>query len=194
MSLKSLHILTSFQLATSALFIIAVSSLIINDQEEVITTASNIKESLKVEVVQDSFKDYYSVFNKKGGWLNLAFVIMGLGFGAFVISIFGYFGVHSKTVVLLFSFIFLHLTILMLQVGTLMLLKWRKQELLQFYFFSNFGETLTDFHHDVKQMMFVLSLMWTVVSFITCLVTLVIRSRTKRKENQWNVSSQPDEV
>ena len=194
MSLKNLYILTSFQLTASALFIIAVSSLIVYDQEDVINTATDIKESLKVEVVQDSFKDYYSVFNKKGGWLNLAFVIMGLGFGAFVISMFGYFGVHSKTVVLLFTFIFLHLTILMLQIGTLMLLKWRKQELLQFYFFSNFGETVTDFHHDVKQMMFVLSVMWTVVSLVTCLVTLVIRSKTKRKEKQFNVSSQPEDV
>ena len=189
MSLKSLYIVTSFMLSVSAIFAVIIASLIIYDQEEVTNTATDIKEHLKVEVVTDSVQEYYSVFNKKGGWINISFLLLGIGLTALVVSLFGYFGVHQKTVFLLFTFIILNCTLLMLQSGALMVLKWRKNELLQFYYFSNFSEAINGFHHEVKKIMFVISLMWSTVSLVTCLVTVILRSRSKRKENELEIST-----
>ena len=189
MSLKSLYIVTSFMLSVSAIFAVIIASFIIYDQEEVTNTATDIKEHLKVEVVTDSLQEYYSVFNKKGGWINISFLMLGIGLTALVVSLFGYFGVHQKTVFLLFTFIIFHCTLLMLQGGALMVLNWRKHELLQFYYFSNFSEAISGFHHEVKKILFVISLMWSTVSLLTCLVTLILRSRSKRKENQIEIST-----
>ena len=175
-------------LTISAIILITVSSLIILDLEDVTDTATEIKEAIQDDVVIDSFQDYYSVFNKKGGWKNLAFVILGVGVAAFVVSIFGYCRVHEKTMFLLFTFITLHLVILMLQIGAVMLQNTRHRELLQFHFFSNFGEPVKDFQYEIKKILLVLSVMWTVVSIIMCLVTVIIRVRTKRKENQLDVT------
>ena len=175
-------------LTISAIILITVSSLIILDNQDVTEAATEIKEAITDDVVIDSFQDYYSVFNKKGGWTNLAFVILGVGLAAFVVSIFGYCQVHEKTVFLLFAFTILHLVILMLQIGAVMLQNTRHQELLQFHFFSNFGEPIKDFQYEIKKILLVLSVMWTVVSIIMCLVTIIIRFKTKRKENQLDVS------
>ena len=37
--------------------------------------------------------------------------------------------------------------------------------------------------------MFVISLMWSTVSLVTCLVTVILRSRSKRKENELEIST-----
>ena len=83
MSLPHLYILTSFMLSVSALFAITISSLILHGHQEVLHTAQQIKDALAVEsvdsAVTDSFHDYYSVFNSRGGWLNLAHLLLGVG-------------------------------------------------------------------------------------------------------------------
>ena len=183
-NLNNLYVFASFMISISSLLLLIISSFIIYDHDEVTSTAEDIKDTLKVEVVTDSFQEYYSVFNKQGGWFNLSCLMLGVGLTSFIVSIFGFFNVHSKTVFLLLSCVFLQLVMIMLQIGAVMLLGWRKFELLQFYYFSNSSKPLSDFHHEVKQILLVLSLMWSTVTLLLCVLTLVIRFRSKRKENQ----------
>ena len=183
-NLNNLYVFASFMISISSLLLLIISSFIIYDHDEVTSTAEDIKDTLKVEVVTDSFQEYYSVFNKQGGWFHLSYLMLGVGLTSFIVSIFGFFNVHSKTVFLLLSCVFLQLVMIMLQIGAVMLLGWRKFELLQFYYFSNSSKPLSDFHHEVKQILLVLSLMWSTVTLLLCVLTLVIRFRSKRKENQ----------
>ena len=188
-NLSNLYVFASFMISISSLLLILISSFIIYDHDDVTSTAEDIKDTLKVEVVTDSFQEYYSVFNKQGGWFNLSYLMLGVGLTSFIVSILGYFNVHSKTVFLLLSFVFLQLVMIMLQIGAVMLLGWRKLELLQFYYFSNSSKPLSDFHHEVKQILLVLSLMWSTVTLLLCVITIVIRFRSKRKENQLDLET-----
>ena len=188
-NLSNLYVFASFMISISSLLLIIISSFIIYDHDDVTSTAEDIKDTLKVEVVTDSFQEYYSVFNKQGGWFNLSYLMLGVGLTSFIVSILGYFNVHSKTVFLLLSFLFLQLVMIMLQIGAVMLLGWRKLELLQFYYFSNSSKLLSDFHHEVKQILLVLSLMWSTVTLLLCVITIVIRFRSKRKENQLDLET-----
>ena len=188
-NLSNLYVFASFMISISALLLILISSFIIYDHEDINSTAEEIKDTLQLNVVTDSFQEYYSVFNKKGGWFNLSFLMLGIGLTSFIVSLFGYFNIHSKTVFLLLSFVFLQLIMIMLQIGAVMLLGWRKFELLQFYYFSNSSRTLSDFHHEAKQIIFVLSLMWSTMTLFLCLITLVMRFRSKRKENQLDIET-----
>ena len=188
-NLSNLYVFASFMISISSLLLIIISSFIIYDHDDVTSTAEDIKDTLKVEVVTDSFQEYYSVFNKQGGWFNLSYLMLGVGLTSFIVSILGYFNVHSKTVFLLLSFVFLQLVMIMLQIGAVMLLGWRKLELLQFYYFSNSSKLLSDFHHEVKQILLVLSLMWSTVTLLLCVITIVIRFRSKRKENQLDLET-----
>ena len=131
-NLSNLYVFVSFMISLSSLLLILISSFIIYDHDDISSTAEEIKDALKVEVVTDSFQEYYSVFNKQGGWFNLSYLMLGVGITSLIVSIFGFFSVHSKTVCLLLSFVFLQLVMIMLQIGAVMLLGWRKFELLQF--------------------------------------------------------------
>ena len=160
MEIKSLYILTTFLVSMSALFLSIIASLIIMDHEEMEKEVGEIKESLKVDIVENTFQEYYSVFNKKGGWVNFSCLCLGVGIGTFVISLFGYLGVHKKSVFLLLSFLVLVLVSLMLQIGCLMLLNIRRREFLTFYYFSSYtsDKNSGDFKHEVKKILLVLSL------------------------------------
>lgn len=185
MEIKSLYILTTFLVSMSALFLSIIASLIIIDNEDLEKEVGEIKESLKVDIVEDTFQEYYSVFNKKGGWVNFSCLCLGVGIGTFVISLFGYFGVHKKTVVLLLSFLVLVLVSVMLQIGCLMLLKMRRHEFLTFYYFSSYrSEDSGDFKHEVKKILLVLSLMWSTVTLITVITNLFVRRNISKKESE----------
>ena len=189
MSLPHLYILTSFMLSVSALFAITISSLILHGHQEVLTTAQQIKNSLAVEsvdsAVTDSFHDYYSVFNSRGGWLNLAHVLLGVGLVTLLVSVVGLLsGLHARTCFLLLTFALLQLVSALLQAGAVLVLRWRRRELLQLYHSSHYrgsagspGQQL-----DTQQILLVLSLMWAAVTLPTTILTLALRCRGKTIE------------
>ena len=189
MSLPHLYILTSFMLSVSALFAITISSLILHGHQEVLTTAQQIKDALAVEsvdsAVTDSFHDYYSVFNSRGGWLNLAHVLLGVGLVTLLVSVVGLLsGLHARTCFLLLTFALLQLVSALLQAGAVLVLRWRRRELLQLYHSSHYrgsagspGQQL-----DTQQILLVLSLMWAAVTLPTTILTLALRCRGKTIE------------
>ena len=189
MSLPHLYILTSFMLSVSALFAITISSLILHGHQEVLHTAQQIKDTLAVEsvdsAVTDSFHDYYSVFNSRGGWLNLAHLLLGVGLVTLLVSVVGLLsGLHARTCFLLLTFALLQLVSALLQAGAVLVVRWRRRELLQLYHSSHYrgsagspGQQL-----DTQQILLVLSLMWASVTLPTTILTLALRCRGKTIE------------
>ena len=68
------------------------------------------------DYVKNAFEDFYSLFSKEGGWLNMGCVSMGMGAFTFAVSFFGFCGVHEKSAFLLFTYIFLVTIGMILQV------------------------------------------------------------------------------
>ena len=189
MSLPHLYILTSFMLSVSALFAITISSLILHGHQEVLHTAQQIKDALAVEsvdsAVTDSFHDYYSVFNSRGGWLNLAHLLLGVGLVTLLVSVVGLLsGLHARTCFLLLSFALLQLVSALLQAGAVLVLRWRRRELLQLYHSSHYrgGAGSPGQQLDTQQILLVLSLMWAAVTLPTTILTLALRCRGKTIE------------
>ena len=81
------------------------------------------------DVLKDCFSGFYSLFSSESGWLNLGCVIIGIGSITFVISFFGIFDVHSKSICLLISYIILLIIGLVLQMCTAMILYNRGSEM-----------------------------------------------------------------
>ena len=99
-NLSNLYVFASFMISISSLLLIIISSFIIYDHDDVTSTAEDIKDTLKVEVVTDSFQEYYSVFNKQGGWFNLSYLMLGVGLTSFIVSIFGFFNIWKWSAVI----------------------------------------------------------------------------------------------
>ena len=70
------------------------------------------------DYVNNAFEDFYSLFNREGGWLNLGCVTIGIGALTFTTSFFGFCGVHEQSVCLLFTYISLILLGMILQVSS----------------------------------------------------------------------------
>ena len=185
MSLPHLYVLTSFMLSVSALFVIVISSLIIHGHQEVLHTAQQIKDTLAVEsvdsAVTDSFHDYYSVFNSRGGWLNLAHLLLGVGLVTLLVSVLGLLSrLHARTCFLLLTFTLLQLVLALLQAGAVLVLRWRRRELLQFYHSSHYrGAASPGQLQHTQQILLVLSLMWAAVTLLVTILTLALRCRGK---------------
>ena len=81
------------------------------------------------DYLKTSLDDFYSYFNKEGGWLNLGCVTIGIGAFTFIVSIFGFCGVHEKSVCLLFIYIVLILIGMVLQVCSAFILFNRGHEM-----------------------------------------------------------------
>ena len=185
MSLPHLYVLTSFMLSVSALFPITISSLIIHGHQEVLHTAQQIKDTLAVEsvdsAVTDSFHDYYSVFNSRGGWLNLAHLLLGVGLVTLLVSVLGLLSrLHARTCFLLLTFTLLQLVLALLQAGAVLVLRWRRRELLQLYHSSHYrGAASPGQLQHTQQILLVLSLMWAAVTLLVTILTLALRCRGK---------------
>ena len=68
------------------------------------------------DYLRTSADNFYSLFSNEGGWLNLSCVSMGIGAFTFMVSFFGFCGVHEKSACLLFTYIFLIIIGMILQV------------------------------------------------------------------------------
>ena len=98
--------LTSLLLACAGLLVLAGGVWIVADHQAITDAADQIKDDL--ENVEDLFsisEDYYSAFNKKGGWINVAYVMVGVGAVTFAVAFLGFIVVHNETVFLLFTYI-----------------------------------------------------------------------------------------
>jgi hypothetical protein len=102
------------------------------DTAAITVTANRVREAgrdVLSEHVTDSFEQFYSVFNKAGGWNNLAFVMVGIGVLIVVVSIFGFCGVHQESVCLLLTYIVLLAVAVVLQTAAALLLARRDEEM-----------------------------------------------------------------
>merc|ERR1711936_983603 len=144
---------SSLMVAISGVLMSGVASWILYDMQQLQAATQDIKDNLKVEIVTDSFQDHYSIFNKKGGWLNLSFLMLGLGLTQIVLPLFACLGVHRKTSFLLIT--------IMLQIGAVILINWRNFELKQFYYLSTSRASISRFHLTDKKICLVISLMWS---------------------------------
>ena len=70
------------------------------------------------DYVNNTFEDFYSLFNREGGWLNLGCVTIIIGVLTCTTSFFGFCGVHEQSVSLLFTYISLILLGMILQVSS----------------------------------------------------------------------------
>merc|ERR1711936_563011 len=136
MAIDHLYNTSSLMVTISGVLISGIASWILYDVQELEEATEDIKDNLKVEIVTDSFQGYYSIFNKKGGWLNLTFLMLGLALTQVSLSLFGCCGVHKKTSALLLAFISFLVITFILQLGALILTNWRNFELKQFYYLS----------------------------------------------------------
>ena len=133
-SLKSLLCFTNFLVATLALLMVSGGIILALDNVTVTNTAGIVKDVGKdffASDITDSFEEFYSVFNKKGGWFNFDFVLTGIGAITFVVSIFGFCGVHKESHCLLVTYILLLAIMILLQTAAALLLNQRDQEMLQ---------------------------------------------------------------
>ena len=74
------------------------------------------------DYVKNAFEDFYSLFNKEGGWLNLGCVSIGIGALTLATSFFGFCGVHEKSACLLITYIFLIIIGMILQISSSVIL------------------------------------------------------------------------
>ena len=119
-----LFILISVLLCCTGLIVIGGGVWLVEDYQAVTETADQIKDDLeKVEDVDMmvTSKDYYSVFNKKGGWINMAYVMLGVGAVTVAVALLGFIGVQKETVFLLLTFIMLLMIIIMLQIASVLI-------------------------------------------------------------------------
>ena len=72
--------------------------------------------------MMDTSKDYYSVFNKKGGWMNMAYVLLGVGAVTVAVALVGFIGVQKETIFLLLTYIVLLMIIIMLQIASVLII------------------------------------------------------------------------
>ena len=188
MALDHLYSSSSLMVIMSGLMMSGLASWILCDVEELQTAAGDIRDNLKVQIVTDSFEDYYSIFNKKGGWVNLASLMLGIGLTQVAVSLLGFFGLHKKTSFLLLSFISFLLITIMLQIGAVILINWRNFELKQFYHLSTSRGSISRFHLAEKKMLAVISLQWSALSLLISVTTLVLRTKHSSKENHLHQS------
>ena len=122
---ERLFILTSVLLCCTGLIMIGGGVWLVEDYQAVTETADQIKDDLeKVEDVDMmvTSKDYYSVFNKKGGWINMAYVMLGVGAVTVAVALLRFNGVQKGTIFLLLTYIVLLMIITMLQIASVLII------------------------------------------------------------------------
>ena len=106
-------------------------------------------------------KDYYSVLNKKGGWMNMAYVMLRVGSVTFAVALLGFIGVQNETVFLLFTYIVLLIITILLQIASVLIIIRRDNEVKDLKQITN----AENFKFEEKFFFFVFSL---------CFSTLVL--------------------
>ena len=139
------------------------------------------KENI-ADYVKQSIEDFFSVFNKEGGWLNLGCVSIGIGAVTVAVSFFGFCGVHEKSAFLLFTYIILLSIGLILQVCSAVIIFNRSQEMriVRDMINRNSDKLTSDNYFEKMIFYFLLSGSFSTVSVILLLVFSILRRKADR--------------
>ena len=179
-----LFILVSVLMCCSGLVIIGGGYWMVEDYQAVTETADQIKDDLeKVKDVDmmDTSKDYYSVFNKKGGWMNMAYVMLGVGAVTVAVALLGFIGVQKETVFLLLTYIVLLMIIIMLQIASVLIIIKRDNEVKDLKQITYAKGSFEDiFKFEEKFFFFVFSLSFSTL-VLNMSVGITLARQVKRK-------------
>ena len=120
-SIWSSHCLANALVCMQGLIVIGGGVWIVLDYQDSMEIRQEVMEDGDEKMrdyVNNAFEDFYSLFNREGGWLNLGCVTIGIGALTFTTSFFGFCGVHEQSVCLLFTYISLILLGMILQVSS----------------------------------------------------------------------------
>ena len=183
-----LYNISSVMVAISGVLLIIISTWILADIEDLLRATEDIKDNLKIEMARESFQDYYSIFNKRGGWLNLIFLMLGISITQVSLSFWGCCGVHRKTSFLLLTFISFLVISIILQLASFILTNRRNLELKQFYHLSTSRASISRFHFQEKKMLLALSLVWSLSSLLTSVSALIVRQNQNNKRDEGTIA------
>ena len=136
-----LLLLTTALLAAVSLLLLSCGLALVYDSAGVTEVAREIKQLdllLDTEVIE-TFDGFYSVFNKKGGWNNFAFVMMAIGGMTLLVSFFGCCSLHQEQRCLLLTYGLLLLLITCLLATASWLLASRDEELAMVASLTNYS-------------------------------------------------------
>ena len=178
--------LASVLLACTGLLVLGGGVWIVEGYQAVTEEADQIKDDLKnvgAEDIISTFEDYYSVLNKKGGWINVAYVMVAVGAVTFAVALLGFIGVHKETVFLLLTFIILLIIIIMLEIAAVLIIIRRDNEVKVFQQITkpeNSFENIFQFRE--KFLFFVFTLSWSSTVLVMSVVVALVRGRAGGKE------------
>ena len=129
------------------------------------------------DYVKHALEDFYSLFNKEGGWLNLGCVTIGIGALTLATSFLGFCGVHEKSVFLLFTYISLIIIGMILQVCSAVILYNRGHDMKTVSdMLDTVGERLSSGKCYEKMIFFLLSGSFsTVVMVLLIVLSMMVR-------------------
>ena len=129
------------------------------------------------EYLKTSLDDFYSYFNKEGGWLNFGCVTIGIGAFTLIVSFFGFSGVHEKSACLLIIYIILIFIGIILQVCSAFILYNRGHEMKEVtgMFSIETHTKLSSGKCYEKMIFFLLSGSLSLVVMVLLVVLMVIR-------------------
>ena len=134
--------------------------------------------------MMDTSKDYYSVFNKKGGWMNMAYVMLGVGAVTVAVALLGFIGVQKETIFLLLTHIVLLMIIIMLQIASVLIIIRRGNEVKDLRQIINAKSLFEiNFKFEEKFIFFVFSLSFsTLVLVMSVGITLARQMRSGKEK------------
>ena len=118
--------LASLLLSCTGLLVLGGGVWLVEEYQADTEAAQMIKDEFEIKT---EFTDYYSVFNKKGGWTNLAYVMIGVGAVSFVLAFLGFIGIHEETIFLVLTYITLLLIVIMLNIASVIIIIRRDSEM-----------------------------------------------------------------
>ena len=142
---------------------------VVRDYEDTTDAAEIIKEESDM---RPSSEDYYSVFNKKGGWDNVGYVSIGVGVVIVVMALMGFIGVHEETIFLLLTYIILLIITIMLNIATVIIILRRHSEI---RIFQQITEPSENLQAKEKFIFFIFSLSFAAFTSVVSIIAVFIR-------------------
>ena len=184
-SIQSSLCLANIVVSLLGLAIIGGGVLIVLDYQNAMEIREEVMDEGKeiiADYVKQSIEDFFTLFNKEGGWLNLGCVSIGIGAVTVAVSFFGFFGVHEKSAFLLFTYIILLSIGLILQVCSAVIIFNRSQEMrvVRDMLNTNSDKLTSDKYFEKMIFYFLLSGLFSTVSVILLLVFCILRRQADR--------------
>ena len=149
---------------------------VMEDYNDTTEAAEIIKKELDV---RPSSEDYYSVFNKKGGWGNVGYVSIGVGVVSVVLALMGFIGVHEETIFLLLAYIVLLIINIMLNIAVVIIILRRHSEI-RIFEQTNPSDNLKT---KDKFVFFISALSFAAFTLVASIIAALIRRTALLKKN-----------